>query len=154
MCLTLSLSSSITTNTMGQVSSGDKATGDIGRELGKKLLPESWSPGLNANWQIMRTVFLRKRKYVLLFVRRRGQRQSTSQSTVLPLLRENVHFLKESSGAQADCVTKHMSRWPLDWAVQESGHHISKAVPLGWQVYFSGGQREIRGRRLPGLIEE
>jgi hypothetical protein len=28
---------------------------------------------------------------------------------------------------------------------------ISEAVYLGWQVYCSGGQREIRGRDLPGL---
>jgi hypothetical protein len=32
-------------------------------------------------------------------------------------------------------------------------HHFSEAVCLGWQVYCSGGQREIRGRELLGLIE-
>jgi hypothetical protein len=32
--------------------------------------------------------------------------------------------------------------------------HISKAVCLHWQVSFSGGQRVIRGRRLPGVIRE
>jgi hypothetical protein len=31
-------------------------------------------------------------------------------------------------------------------------HCISEAVFLGRQVYFSGGQREIRCRRLPVLI--
>jgi hypothetical protein len=44
----------------------------------------------------------------------------------------------------------------LDLVLQMLWCHISKAICLGWQVYFSGGQREreIRGRRLPGLIEE
>jgi predicted alpha/beta-hydrolase family hydrolase len=31
-------------------------------------------------------------------------------------------------------------------------HHFSEAVCLGWQVYCSGGKRQIRGRELLGLI--
>jgi hypothetical protein len=39
---------------------------------------------------------------------RRVQRKSTSPSTVVPLLRENVYLLKGSSGAQLDRVTRGM----------------------------------------------
>jgi hypothetical protein len=36
--------------------------------------------------------------------------ESTSQSSVFPLLRENVHLLKETSEAQLEYVMKFMSQ--------------------------------------------
>jgi hypothetical protein len=33
-------------------------------------------------------------------------------------------------------------------------HHLSETVCLDWQVCCSGGQREIRGRELLGVIGE
>jgi hypothetical protein len=54
---------------------------------------------------------------------------SASQSSVLPILRENVHLLKGSSEAQLDYMTKHMSR--VAAGLGSPGVHIFQAVCLG-----------------------
>jgi hypothetical protein len=77
------------------------------------------------------------------------RRTRESQSSVVPLLRENVCLLKECSVAQLDCVTRSMVTG-LDSPGDR--HHFSEAAYL--LAYCSDSQEEIRGRRLAGLIEE
>jgi hypothetical protein len=69
-----------------------------------------------------------------------------------PLLRENVRLLKGRSKAQLDWVTRCISTMTAGLGSPAVWCHFSEAVCLSWQVYCSGGQEEIRGRRLPGLI--
>jgi hypothetical protein len=76
---------------------------------------ESWSPGLNTNTQITRAGFWGKENDLLFIRQRGGQGESTFQSSVVPLLRENVPLLKGKSGAQLQYMTKCMSQhgcWP------------------------------------------
>jgi hypothetical protein len=56
--------------------------------------------------------------------------------------------------AQLDRATKCMSTMAAGLGSPGVQHHFSEAVCLSQQVCCSGGQRKIRGRRLPGLIEE
>jgi hypothetical protein len=121
------------------------------------LLPEIQSPSLKANSQFTNneSSVLRKRKKGLLFVRqRKGQGESASQSTVVPLLRENVYLLKGHPGVQLDCMTICMPTKAGGLDLLGVWCHFSEAVCLGWQVYCSGGQREIRARELLDLIGE
>jgi hypothetical protein len=46
------------------------------------------------------------------------------------------------------------AKWVEALVLQVPWHHLSEAVCLGQRVYFFSGQRKIRGRRLPGLVEE
>jgi hypothetical protein len=74
------------------------------------LFPESWTwPQRQATDKESRV--LRKRKKGLLFIRWGGQRESTTQSSVVSLRRGTVCFLKGSSGAQLEYVMKCMSQY-------------------------------------------
>jgi hypothetical protein len=61
---------------------------------------------LNANSQVMRAAFLRRRKSLIICQRKRGQGESISQSFVVSLLRESVHFFKGKLGAQFEYVSE------------------------------------------------
>jgi hypothetical protein len=80
------------------------------------LLLESWSPGLNASSQITREGFWGKGNKVYYLSDKEEDRESPAfQSSEIPLLRENVCFLKGRSGAQFEYMTKCMSPnrcWP------------------------------------------
>jgi hypothetical protein len=84
----------------------------------------------------------------LLFVRQRGRQGRVNLSKL------SFHFCPlfkgESRGSAWLCDEMHV----LEWVLVLGLSHLSEAVCLDWLVYLSGGQREIRGRRLPGLIEE
>jgi hypothetical protein len=56
--------------------------------------------------------------------------------------------------AQLDYVTRCMFTTTTGLDSVSVQCHFSEALCLGWQVYCSGVQREIRGRELLGLIEE
>jgi hypothetical protein len=109
------------------------------------LLPENQSPGLNANSQFRnnKSWGFRKRKESLLIIRQRGgQGESASQSTVILLLRESVHLLKEHSGTQLDYMIRYMFTRATSLDSLGVWHHFSEAVCLGCQVYCSHGRRK------------
>jgi hypothetical protein len=84
---------------------------------------------------------LRKRKWGLFFIRwKGGQRESTSQSSVIPLLKENVRFLKGSLGAQLDRVTRCVLTMVTGLDSPDIGCYFPEVVCLGWQVYCAGAQ--------------
>jgi hypothetical protein len=58
-------------------------------------------------------------------------RESTSQSSVIPPLTENIHFLKGNLRAQFQCMTEHMSHnkfWP--WFSRVTGATSPKLYVL------------------------
>jgi hypothetical protein len=63
------------------------------------------------------------------------QEESMSQSTIFPLVRENVHLLKENSGAQLDYVTRCIFTMAIGFDSPGVRHQFSETVCLGWQVY-------------------
>jgi hypothetical protein len=81
-------------------------------------LPENWCLGLNANSEFK--IFFKEKEIRIRFIIYQ-QEESMSQSTIFPLVRENVHLLKENSGAQLDCVTRCNLPLPLALIFQESG---------------------------------
>jgi hypothetical protein len=99
------------------------------------LWPECLSHDLNANSQIRKAWFWEQRNRLIIWWRG-GQGESTSQNSVVPLLRENVHFLKESSGAQLDYMTKCMPAMAagldsLSWTEQSCPHRWCPGVGNG-----------------------
>jgi hypothetical protein len=86
-----------------------------------------------------------RRKEGLLFVRSKGgQAESSYQRSVVPLLRENVHFLKRGSGTQFEYLTKlisHSRCWP--WFSR--GLLVSHLQ--SWMSWFNVAGRRIRRKQ-------
>jgi hypothetical protein len=89
--------------------------------------------------QITRAWF--EEKEIGFIIRQRGQRESTSQSTVIPLLRENVHILKWSSGTQLDCMTNAGSPWALALILQLSSTTSLKQYVLAGRFLLWWSER-------------
>jgi hypothetical protein len=86
------------------------------------MFSEIHSPGLITNSQIIRAGFLRKKKG-LLFVK-----EPTFQSSIIPLLRENVCFLRGAQVLSLSTDKMHVPQWVLALVLQMSGHHIPEVL--------------------------
>jgi hypothetical protein len=101
------------------------------------LISASWVSRIIgvSHWRLTRAEFWEKGSNMFI----RGGTGKVSLSKLCHPKRENVCFLKENSGVR---LTYACPEWLLGLVHQVFRCHISEAVCLGWQVYFSGGQRE------------